>query len=147
MSKFDGLFEEDQAKLGPTLRGLNQQGITTSRQADMAEAMLRNLGLTKDFAQLVVFCGHACQTENNPLAAGLDCGACGGHSGEPNARFAALLLNQPYIRKAMADRGIVIPAETHFLAALHNTTTDAIEFFDVEKVPPGQQDAFQEIGQ
>ena len=101
-STFDGVPEQEQAKLGPTLRGLNHQGITTSHQTDLAESMLKNLGLTQDFARLVVFCGHASQTENNPLAAGLDCGACGGHSGEPNARFAAMLLNQPYIRQALA---------------------------------------------
>ena len=134
-ARFDGLGKQDRAQLGPTLRGLNQQGISTSRQADLAEGMLRNLGLTRDFAQLVVFCGHASQTVNNPLAAGLDCGACGGHSGEPNARFAALLLNQPYIRQAMFDRGIEIPEDTHFLGAVHNTTTDAIEFFDMDEVP------------
>lgn len=144
-AKFDGLAQADHDKLGPTLRGLNQQGITTSRQVEMVEGMLRNLGLTKDFAQLVVFCGHASQTENNPLAAGLDCGACGGHSGEPNARFAALLLNQPYIRYALAERGIAIPADTHFLGTLHNTTTDAIEFFGVDEVPIGQQAALQEL--
>jgi uncharacterized protein YbcC (UPF0753/DUF2309 family) len=144
-AKFDGLSKDLHAQLGPTLQGLNHQGITLSRQADMAEGMLRNLGITKDFAKLVVFCGHACQTENNPLAAGLDCGACGGHSGEPNARFAAKLLNQPYIRKAMANRGIVIPKETHFMGALHNTTTDQIEFFDLEKVPEGHRESLQEL--
>jgi uncharacterized protein len=144
-AKFDGIAKADHSLLGPTLRGLNHQGITTSRQADMAEGMLRTLGLTKNFARLVVFCGHASQTDNNPLAAGLDCGACGGHSGEPNARFAAMLLNQPYIRKAMADRGIPIPEDTHFLGALHNTTTDRIEFFDIEELPVGQQDALQEL--
>ena len=113
-ARFDGFRPEDRVRLGPTLRGLNDEGIDASRQADMAEGMLRNLGLTKDFAKLVVFCGHASQTENNPLAAGLDCGACGGHSGEPNARFAALLLNQPHIREALAARGIEIPARNSF---------------------------------
>ncbi len=144
-AKVDGIAKQDRPKLGPTLRGLEQQGISKSRQTDMAEGMLRNLGLTKDFAKLVVFCGHACQTENNPLAAGLDCGACGGHSGEPNARFAALLLNQPYIREALVERGIEIPADTHFLGALHNTTTDEIEFFDVDELPSEQQSALQEL--
>lgn len=132
-------------ELGPTLRGLTQQGITTSRQADMAEGMLRNLGLVEDFAKLVVFCGHGAATDNNPLAAGLDCGACGGHSGQPNARFAALLLNQPYIRKSLAERGIEIPSETHFLAAVHNTTTDAIEFFDVAEVPVALKTSLEEL--
>ena len=99
----------------------------------------------KDFARLVVLCGHACQTDINPLAAGLDCGACGGHSGEPNARFAALLLNQPTIRQALAERGIEIPADTHFLGALHNTTTDAISFLDVDDVPSELRGALQEL--
>ncbi len=143
--KFDGLCEEDHDKLRPTMRALNLQGVTTTRQVDMAEGMLRNLGLTNDFASLVVFCGHACQTDNNPLAAGLDCGACGGHSGEPNARFAALLLNQPYIRQALVERRIVIPDDTHFIGALHNTTTDSISFFDVHDVPESLQSALQEL--
>ncbi len=141
----DGLSARDREQIGPTLRGLNQQGMTRSRQVDMAHDMLRNIGIVKDFAKLVVFCGHACQTENNPLAAGLDCGACGGHSGEPNARFAALLLNQPYIRQALAGRGIEIPEDTHFLAALHNTTTDEMEFFDVNEVPSPQLCNLQEL--
>ena len=63
----------------------------------MAESMLRGIGIVDSFARLVVFCGHGCQTENNPLKAGLDCGACGGHTGEANARLAAKLLNQPYM--------------------------------------------------
>ncbi len=137
--RFDGISGADRAKLGPTLRGLNQQGVTTSRQADLAESMLKNLGLTEDFGRLVVFCGHASQTDNNPLAAGLDCGACGGHSGEPNARLAALLLNQSYIRSSLAERGIAIPEDTYFLAGLHNTTTDSIEYFDLELVPDGHR--------
>ena len=144
-AKFDGVPKQERSKLGPTLRGLNQQGITTSRQTDLAESMLRNLGLIKDFARLVVFCGHACTTQNNPLAAGLECGACGGHSGEPNARLAAMLLNQPYVRKALADRGIVIPADTHFLGAIHNTTLDSIEFFDVQDLPQHLHESLQEL--
>ncbi len=145
VADFDGLSARDREQIGPTLRGLNQQGMTTSRQVDMAHDMLRSIGIVKDFAKLVVFCGHAGQTENNPLAAGLDCGACGGHSGEPNARFAALLLNQPYVRQALAGRGIEIPADTHFLSALHNTTTDEIEFFDFNEVPSTQLSNLQEL--
>ena len=133
------------SKLGPTLRGLNRQGWTTSAQADLAESMLENLGLTDGFARLVVLCGHASQTVNNPLAGGLDCGACGGHSGEPNARFAALLLNQPFIRECLAERGIEIPEDTHFLAGLHNTTTDQISFFDLDSVPASHHGDVQEL--
>lgn len=143
--RFDGVCTHEHAKLKPTLRSLNKQGITTSRQADLTASMLRNLGLTKDFARLVVFCGHASQTENNPLAAALDCGACGGHSGEPNARLAAALLNQPYIRSALADQHIEIPSDTHFVAGLHNTTTDSIEYFDLDDLPESHRGDLQEL--
>ncbi len=143
--QFDGLSGQDCLHLGPTLRGLNHQGITTTRQIELAESMLKNLGLTKDFAPLVVFCGHASQTENNPLSAGLDCGACGGHSGEPNARFAAMLLNQTYIRQGLAERGIEIPADTYFLAGLHHTTTDQIEYFDLADIPESHRGEFREL--
>ncbi len=134
-AKFDGVGTSGQSRLGPTLEGLDGQGVTPARQADLAAAMLKNLGLTSGFGRLVVLCGHGSQTENNPLAAGLDCGACGGHSGEPNARFAADLLNRPFIRRNLAERGICIPEDTRFVAALHNTTTDEVEFFDTDALP------------
>ncbi len=79
------------------------------------------------------------QTCNNPLAASLDCGACGGHGGEANARFAALLLNDPAVRNELAQRGQDIPADTHFVAAVHNTTTDSLQWFDEANVPSTHQ--------
>ena len=45
--------------------------------------------MTGDFARLVLLAGHGSSTVNNPYATGLDCGACGGHTGEANARVAA----------------------------------------------------------
>ena len=54
-------------------------------------------------------------------------------------------MNQPTIRQALAERGIEIPADTHFLGALHNTTTDAISFFDVDEVPSELSGALQEL--
>jgi len=129
-SRYDGVSLEQRSNVGPTLEGLLQQGITFERQVALAAGMLKNIGLLKNFARLVVFCGHASQTDNNPLAAGLNCGACGGHSGEPNARLAALLLNQREIRAVLRTQGIDIPDDTLFLGAVHNTTTDNIEFFD-----------------
>jgi hypothetical protein len=133
------------AACGPTLRGLQQQGLTHEDLVDLAAGMLTNLGLTDHFARLVVLCGHGSQTTNNPLGAGLDCGACGGHSGEPNARFAVLLLNDPQIRAALADRGIVIPEDTWFLAGLHNTTTDQLRFFATDEMPPSHRPDLQQL--
>ena len=146
-SRYDGVARGQRDELGPVLRGLSEQGLTPSRQVDLAEGLLTNLGLLKNFARLVVFCGHASQTENNPLAAGLDCGACGGHSGEPNARLAALLLNQTAIRSALSERGIEIPEDTHFLGAVHNTTTDQIELLDLKEVPATHQADIERLQQ
>jgi uncharacterized protein YbcC (UPF0753/DUF2309 family) len=144
-SRFDGVANSDHQCLAPTLKGLEKQGVTMSQQTDMAESMLRGIGIVKDFARLVVLCGHGSQTENNPLQAGLDCGACGGHSGEANARFGAKLLNQPSIRQALVDRGIEIPADTHFVAALHNTTTDNLIFFDTHELPASHESDLAEL--
>ncbi len=144
-SRFDGVANSDQPCLAPSLHGLEEQGITLSKQADMAESMLRGIGIVNDFARLVVLAGHGSQTENNPLQAGLDCGACGGHSGEANARFGAKLLNQPDVRHLLAQRGIEIPTDTQFIAALHNTTTDELIFFDSKKLPASHEADLAEL--
>jgi uncharacterized protein YbcC (UPF0753/DUF2309 family) len=104
-------------------------------RAALAAGALRNMGLTRNFARLVLVCGHGSQSANNPHASGLDCGACGGHAGDVNARLAATTLNDPAVRAALAGQGLAIPADTHFVAGLHNTTTDDVILFDLKSVP------------
>lgn len=113
----------------PTPR-LQAEGVTLAQRLDLAEGALRGMSLVGDFARLVLLVGHQATTTNNPHAAGLDCGACGGHSGAPNARFAASLLNEPHVREGLAARGIHIPPDTWFLAAVHDTTTDTVWLLD-----------------
>ena len=110
-------------------------GIPPEDQVALAEGALKNMGLTSNFARLVMICGHGSDTTNNPYAASLDCGACGGHAGDANARIAAALLNQPHVRHELGQRGLVIPDDTHFIPALHNTTADVIRLLDTGNVP------------
>jgi uncharacterized protein YbcC (UPF0753/DUF2309 family) len=104
--------------------------ITAEERCALAEGLLRMMSLTRGFAPVVLLIGHGAGTRNNPYAAGLDCGACCGQSGELNARAAAALLNDPEVRAGLAARGIEIPSTTRFVGGLHNTTTDEITLFD-----------------
>jgi len=94
-----------------------------------AETVLRAMSLTANFAKLVLLAGHGANVVNNPHASGLHCGACGGYSGEVNARLLAALLNDLEVRKGLVPQGIEIPGDTLFLGALHDTTTDTVTLY------------------
>ena len=144
-SGFDGVPKKNHKHLGPAQSDIGHQNLSLDQKLSLAENMLRNLGLTQSFGRIVAICGHASDVVNNPYKAGLDCGACGGHSGEPNARLAAGLLNNRQVRNGLADRGILIPEDTWFIAAVHNTTTDQITFFDMDTLPAELRVNFQRV--
>lgn len=91
-----------------------------------AAKVLAAMSLTARFARLVVFCGHGAHVTNAPHASALQCGACGGHSGEVNARALAGLLNDPAVRDGLAQMNMPIPADTVFAAGLHDTVSDDV---------------------
>ncbi|MCU0682093.1 MAG: DUF2309 domain-containing protein [Polyangiaceae bacterium] len=138
-----GFSADEYARRKPRLTGLSGDGgpLDLSARCDLAAAVLRAASLTRDFARLVVLVGHGARTANNPHAAGLECGACGGHSGEVNARAAAALLNEPEVRAGLATRGLDVPADTHFVAGLHDTTSDEVELFDLDEAPASHRGA------
>lgn len=127
------------AKAAATLRLRLPQTDDPAAEAAMAKGILSAMGLVRDFAPLVLLTGHGSQSANNPHAAGLDCGACGGQTGEVNARVLADLLNDAAVREHLRTLGLDVPASTYFLAALHNTTTDQVVLYDTADVPEALQ--------
>ncbi|TNF60426.1 MAG: DUF2309 domain-containing protein [Burkholderiales bacterium] len=111
-------------------------GLDTQARVALAARVLHAMGLEERLAPLVLLVGHGSQSANNAHAAALDCGACCGQTGEVNARSLAHLLNDRSVRTGLRDLGTDIPEETWFVAALHNTTTDEIEGFDLDVLPP-----------
>ena len=114
---------------------ITQTGFTTTEQALFVETALRAIGLTKKFSRLILTCAHGSISDNNPYESALDCGACGGNHGVSNARAFAAMANKGQVRQILAEKGIHIPPDTHFLPGQHDTTTDEVELFDLEDVP------------
>lgn len=123
----------------------DRTAMSDEEQALFAETALFTMGLTRNFAPLVVLCGHGSTTENNPHATALDCGACGGNRGGVSARAVAGIFNRPVIRALLAERGLSIPDDTWFLAAEHDTATDRVVLFDRELAPDAHQPAIDRL--
>ena len=105
-------------------------GLDAKAKADTAAAVLGAMSLTKGHGEIVLLLGHGGQVTNNPHESAYHCGACGGYTGEVSARLLAALLNDPETRTGLAERGITVPADTLFIAGLHDTTTDEITIYD-----------------
>lgn len=105
-------------------------GFSLTEMADRVGGLLRNIGLTHQFAELIMVIGHGSSSVNNPHFAAYDCGACSGKPGAPNARAFAWMANHPPVREILRQRGIAIPESTHFVPAMHNTSRDEIDYFD-----------------
>jgi uncharacterized protein YbcC (UPF0753/DUF2309 family) len=111
--------------------------LTPEQKASTAAAILRAMSLTQDFAPVVLLIGHGAQTTNNPHESAYHCGACGGQTGAVSARLLAGLLNDHETRAGLVAHGIEVPAETCFVAGLHNTTTDSVTLYDLDAALPG----------
>ena len=135
-----GLLEhEDRTRLPRITSHVDGSPVSLDERCQLAESFLRTIGLTKDFARVVLLVGHGSESKNNAHAAGLDCGACSGQPGDVNARAAAALFNDENVRAGLAARGIDVPPATLFVGALHNTTTDEVTLFVEGDVSAAQQ--------
>lgn len=118
--------------------------LTNAEKVSNAAAVLKGMSLTQDFPATVLLIGHGASVTNNPFASALACGACGGHAGDVNARLLAALLNDGETRSGLSAQGIEVPADTVFVAGLHDTTSDEVTLF-VEDVRGGTVPALTEI--
>ncbi len=104
-------------------------GMSAQAKGDTAAAVLGAMSLTVNFGKTVLLLGHGGNVTNNPHESAYHCGACGGHPGDVSARVLAILLNDPEARAGLSERGINVPADTVFIAGLHDTTTDKVSLF------------------
>ena len=123
-----------------------QLGFSIEEQARFVENAIKILGF-KSFARIILLCGHGSTSDNNPFESALDCGACGGNHGHANARVLAEMGNKPEVRKLLAEKGLEIPSDTHFLPGQHDTTTDEVDFFDLNKLPDTHQEDLARLRQ
>ena len=140
----------DKVNERPKVRGVPvelTQGFSIQQQADFIEGGLRMIGLTENFGRFVMLCGHGSTTDNNPYSAALDCGACGGRHGDPNARTFAVMANNSLVRDELQQRGLHIPQDTWFLPAKHDTTSDKVDFYDVIDIPESHRDDFEKLNE
>ena len=137
-------LERTEPTAGPTN---GEVGYCLDEMVNLAERLLRDIGLTSGFARLVAPIGHGSNSLNNPHKSAYDCGACGGNAGGPNARAAARILNDPRVRAQLAERDLLIPSDTWFIGGFHNTCNDSVTFFDVDKIPPSHFADFAQFQQ
>lgn len=139
------------AGLKPSRKAGTYAGIEAAARAlpreqkiSLAATLLKNLGWQAPWAQLMIFVGHGSTCVNNPHAAALECGACGGRSGEANARMAAALCNDPEVRAGLRVLGWDLPESVLFLGGRHDTALDEVELFTHE-APPAFGSAIAEV--
>ncbi len=122
-----------------------QLGYTTTEQADIVEGFLQNNGLLSGFAPLVVMMGHYSRNQNNPHTAAYGCGACSGKFSGPNGRVFATMANNTEVRKELAKRKIIIPEDSWFIGAEHDTCNESIHWTDTDLIPSNLQQNFEKL--
>ena len=122
----------DAAKAPDTRAPVLDESFGLADRIAAATGILNAMSLTDNFAPLVLLFGHGANVVNNPHASALHCGACGGYTGEVNARLLAGIVNDKDVRAGLAENGISIPEDTLFVGGLHDTTTDEVTIYDAD---------------
>jgi uncharacterized protein YbcC (UPF0753/DUF2309 family) len=136
------LFKRKQGCVEQSHTHLDLSEYSLPEKISMASGMLRSIGLTDNFAPAVLLCGHESDSSNNPYAASLQCGACGGNTGRYSARILADILNNKEVRGGLRCEDV--PEDTHFVGAVHNTTTDDVTLLG-QPLPSSHSDLLEQL--
>ncbi len=120
-------------------------GFSDTEMADVVERMLRDIGLTHGFSRLILIVGHGSSSLNNPHESAYNCGACSGGLGGANARAFAQMANDPRVRSILAERGFILPEETVFVGAFHNTCSEDVLYYDLDRIPFSHRRPFERV--
>ena len=135
IQKLRDIYRVERHEMSLQMERLGRIGFSVDEQVRYISQSLLLVGLNRNFSRFVLMVAHESQTQNNPYESALDCGACGGGKGLPNARVFAAMANKPEVRRRLRDLGIVIPEDSWFIPAVHNTTTDAVDLMDIDLLP------------
>lgn len=121
-------------------------GLNLEEKVEKIAAFIKAAGFTQNFSRVICLLAHRAQHLNNPHLLAYGCGACSGRFGGPNARAFVGSINEPEVRAALAIKHqILIPADTWFIAAEHDTTSDVITWFDTDLIPSSHQAEFTHV--
>jgi uncharacterized protein YbcC (UPF0753/DUF2309 family) len=120
-------------------------GYSKEEQASIVESVLKICGIEKRLSDLIIILGHGSSSTNNPFRQAYGCGACGGHSGIPNARAFVKMSNDPEVRKILISRNVKIAESTFFLSAHHDTSTDRVTFYNENELPEHLKHQFDQL--
>ncbi len=136
------------AQLAPSQKvETSLEHLPLNDRVGMAKGVLKNIGLKQPVAPFVVLVGHDSKVTNNLQEASLACGACAGHSGGPNAQVASALLNDPLVRRQLEGTDQEVPSDVVFLAAVHETVSDTVQFVERTDLSATQRDSIQLLKQ
>ena len=111
-------------------------GYSLDEMTEIVYSVLQCVGLVDNFAPLIYLVGHGASSVNNPHFAAYECGACSGHDGGVNAQVVAYMANNRAVRANLVAKGITLPEDSIFIAALHDTTRDEITFSGIDNLSP-----------
>lgn len=109
-------------------------GFDKKSAATKIASVIKSIGM-KSFAKVVFMIGHGSVTTNNPYFSAYGCGACSGRDGNINAMVFCELANDYDVREELKKEfNICIPSTTIFVAGFHDTCSDKITLYDIDKL-------------